>query len=145
MILTVAQLVTFKKNYIYHTSGRSPKVAGNTLLHAVNNYWYDNTGHAFEIDSGGMVLAEGNIFQNVAAPVESGYAGKLFSSPSASANAVCSASLGHVCQVNGFGSSGSFSGTDTSFISNFGGKNVASADTYTVAKGVKDTAGFGTI
>jgi pectin lyase len=22
---------------------------GNTLLHAVNNYWYDNSGHAFEV------------------------------------------------------------------------------------------------
>jgi pectin lyase len=28
-------LVTLKGNYIYHTSGRAPKVQGNTLLHAV--------------------------------------------------------------------------------------------------------------
>ncbi|KAH8663207.1 pectin lyase fold/virulence factor [Ilyonectria robusta] len=140
-----SDLVTFKNNYVYHTSGRSPKVAGNTLLHAVNNYWYDNPGHAFEVDSGGMVVAEGNVFQNVAAPVESGYAGKLFSSPSASANAVCSTYLGHTCEVNGFGSSGSFSGTTTDFLSNFNGKNVASASTYSAAKAVQSTAGFGTI
>jgi pectin lyase len=31
--------VTLKGNYIHHTSGRSPKVGGSTLLHAVNNYW----------------------------------------------------------------------------------------------------------
>lgn len=28
--------VTLKGNYIYHTSGRSPKVQGDTLLHAVS-------------------------------------------------------------------------------------------------------------
>ncbi|KAF7545502.1 hypothetical protein G7046_g9551 [Stylonectria norvegica] len=90
-----------------------------------------------------MVLAEGNIFQNVVAPIEAGWAGKLFSSPSVSANAVCKTPLGHTCEVNGFGSSGTLSGTDTDFITNFSGKNVASASTYTVAKDVKNTAGFG--
>lgn len=92
-----------------------------------------------------MVLAEGNVFQNVKTPVESGRAGKLFASPSASANAVCSSTVGHTCQVNGFGSSGTLDGTDTGFLSNFSGKNVASATTYDVAKSVKDTAGFGKI
>jgi pectin lyase len=29
-------LVTMKGNYIYHFSGRSPKIQGNTLLHAVS-------------------------------------------------------------------------------------------------------------
>ncbi|KAK7419233.1 hypothetical protein QQZ08_010947 [Neonectria magnoliae] len=138
-------LVTFKNNYIHHTSGRSPKIAGNTLLHAVNNYWYDNNGHGFEIDAGAMVLAEGNIFQNVVAPVEAGGAGKLFGSPNPAANAACKAYLGHNCEVNGFGTSGTLGGTDTSFLSNFKGKNIASASTYTVAKTVKDTAGFGNI
>jgi pectin lyase len=31
-----SDLVTMKGNYIYKTSGRSPKVQGNTLLHAVS-------------------------------------------------------------------------------------------------------------
>jgi hypothetical protein len=35
-----------------------------------------------------MVLAEGNVFQNVKTPVESGRAGKLFASPSAAAACV---------------------------------------------------------
>ncbi|KAH6876408.1 pectin lyase fold/virulence factor [Thelonectria olida] len=138
-------LVTFKNNYIYKTSGRAPKVGGNTLLHAVNNYWYDNSGHAFEVGTGAQVLAEGNIFQNVKAPVESGFTGKLFTSPSTAANAVCSASLGHVCQVNGFGTSGTFSSSTTDFITNFKGKNVASASAYTSVTSVKTSAGFGTI
>lgn len=92
-----------------------------------------------------MVVAEGNVFQNVNAPVESGYKGQLFSSPSTGANAVCQSYLGHVCETNGFGSSGSFEGTDSSFFSNFGGKNVASAEPYSVAKNVQSSAGFGKI
>lgn len=69
--------VTLKNNLIYHMSGRSPKVAGNTLLHSVNNYWYDSTGHSFEADSGAKILVEGSVFQNIATPVEAGGAGKL--------------------------------------------------------------------
>ncbi|KAF9772383.1 hypothetical protein IL306_009908 [Fusarium sp. DS 682] len=138
--------VTFKNNYIYKTSGRAPKVGGNSLIHVVNNYWYDNAGHAFEIGAGGQVVAEGNIFQNVVAPIEaSSFAGKLFSSPSTSANAVCSSYLGHVCQVNGFGNSGSLSGADTTFLVKFQGKNVASAAAYSSTTGLQTSAGFGTI
>lgn len=115
-------LVTFKGNYIHHTSGRSPKVQGNTLLHAVNNYWYDidSNGHAFEIGSGGYVLAEGNVFQNVNVPVESGVTGKYFTVPGS--GSVCSTYLGRSCVSNAFGSSGTFSSSDTSFLSNFEGK-----------------------
>ena len=58
-------LVTLKGTYIYHTSRRSPKVQSNTLLHAVNNYWYDNSGHALEISEGAYVVVEVNVFQNV--------------------------------------------------------------------------------
>ncbi|KAK3075252.1 hypothetical protein LTR53_001617 [Teratosphaeriaceae sp. CCFEE 6253] len=68
-------LVTLKGNYIHHTSGRSPKVGGNTVLHAVNNYWYANSGHAFEVGSGAAIVAEGNAFQNVVAPIDSGTTG----------------------------------------------------------------------
>ncbi|KAL3469943.1 pectin lyase fold/virulence factor [Aspergillus californicus] len=141
-----SDLVTLKGNYIYHFSGRSPKVAGNTLLHAVNNYWYDSTGHAFEIDAGGYVLAEGNVFQNIATVVESPVSGQLFTSPNTATNAVCSTYLGHTCQVNGFGSSGTFSQADTAFLVNFSGKNIASADAYTVAQSsVPSNAGQGNL
>ncbi|KAH3460702.1 hypothetical protein KXV78_002913 [Aspergillus fumigatus] len=137
-------MVTMKGNYIYHTSGRSPKVQGNTLLHAVNNYWYDNAGHAFEIGSGAYVVAEGNVFQNVKAVAESPISGKLFSSPDASTNKVCSSYLGHTCQINGFGSSGAFSQADTDILSKFKGKNIASAAAYnTVVSSVTANAGNG--
>lgn len=122
--------MTFKNNYIYHMSGRSPKVSGNTLLHAVNNYWYDysSTGHAFEVDGSAKVLVEGNVFQNVPAEVEtSSFTGQMFTVPSTSYGSSCSASLGRTCQINLFGASGSMSYTTTSFLTNFAGKNIAAA------------------
>lgn len=30
--------ITFKNNYVHHFSGRAPKINGNTVVHAVNNY-----------------------------------------------------------------------------------------------------------
>ncbi|KUI61536.1 Pectin lyase B [Cytospora mali] len=121
-------MVTFKNNYIYHMSGRSPKVQGNTLLHAVNNYWYDytSTGHGFEVGKGAYVLAEGNVFQNVPIEVESSsFAGEMFSVPSTVA--ACKTNLGRDCQVNIYGSSGTMSYTSTDFLVNFKGKNIAAA------------------
>ncbi|APA15980.1 hypothetical protein SS1G_10071 [Sclerotinia sclerotiorum 1980 UF-70] len=139
-------MVTMKGNYIYHTSGRSPKVQGNTLLHAVNNYWYDNGGHAFEIGTGAYVIAEGNVFQNIPTVAESPISGQLFTAPSTSANAACKNYLGHNCEVNGFGSSGTFTSSTTGFFSDFSGKNVASAAAYsTVVSSVTANAGFGKI
>ncbi|KAB8235764.1 pectin lyase 1 [Aspergillus alliaceus] len=120
-------MVTMKGNYFYNTSGRMPKVQGNTLLHAVNNYFHNVEGHAFEIGSGGYVLAEGNAFQNVDAPVESPISGQLFSAPDATTNAQCKSVFGRTCQINAFGSSGSFSQADTAVISKFSGKNIAPA------------------
>ncbi|GKT56354.1 pectin lyase [Colletotrichum tofieldiae] len=131
-----SDLVTFKG---------APKVAGNTLLHAVNNYWYDNSGHAFEADAGAKIVAEGNVFQNVKAAYQTGLAGKVFASPDTNTNAKCSANLGHACQINAFGSSGSLAGSDTSILANFAGKNVASAGNANSAKAAATSAGFGKI
>ncbi|PTU24655.1 hypothetical protein P175DRAFT_0520548 [Aspergillus ochraceoroseus IBT 24754] len=137
-------MVTMKGNYIYHTSGRSPKVQDNTLLHAVNNYWYDNTGHAFEIGAGAYVLAEGNVFQNVAVIAESPINGQAFTVPSVAAGSACSSYLGRSCLINGFGSSGSFSESDTGFLANFKGKNIAAASSYSkVSTSVPAHAGHG--
>lgn len=147
LFLGSSDLVTFKNNYVHHFSGRAPKVGGNTLLHAVNNYFYqtDSNGHAFEIDSGGMVLAEGNVFQNVVNVVTSDVAGQAFTSPSSTANTACSTYLGRVCQLNAFGSSGAFNIVDTGFLVNFSGKNIASASSATDAKAVMSSAGYGKI
>jgi pectin lyase len=117
-------------------------MVGNTLLHAVNNYWYACSGHAFDIGKGAMVVAEGNVFQNVVTPLLENL-GKLFSSPSTSANTACSKYLGHNCVMNSFGSSGAFAGTDSSFFSSFSGKTIAPASA--ASANVALTAGVGKI
>lgn len=137
-------MITFKGNYVHHTSGRSPKIAGNTLVHAVNNYWYANSNHAFELDAGAYVVAEGNVFQNVAQMVDpSARAGKMFTAPDASSNAVCKASMGHDCVLNSFGSTGTYVSSDSSMVTNFKGKNVAAAGA--ASTNVAKTAGIGKI
>jgi pectin lyase len=115
-----------KGNYFYKTSGRAPKVQGNTYLHAVNNYWNDNSNHAFEIGSGAYVLAEGNLFSDVTAAVESSsFAGELFGSSSASST--CKSYISRDCVANSFSSSGTLSGSTTDVLSKFKGQTVASA------------------
>lgn len=73
-----------------------------------------------------MVLAEGNVFQNVPIEVDTTtFAGQMFSVPSG--GSACTTSLGRSCQGNIFGSSGTMSYTTTSFLTNFAGKNIAAA------------------
>lgn len=136
--------ITFKGNYIHGTSGRAPKVAGNTVLHAVNNYWEDNSGHAFEISAGAQILAEGNVFSSLKAPIEDASAGgSLFAIQDSTAAATCEQFLGRACEVNTLSSSGDFTGTsDTSFMANFNGQQVASAEAVSAAT-IKASAGFG--
>lgn len=139
-------LITLKDNYIYYTSGRSPKVGGNTLLHAVNNYWYDNSGNAFEIASGSYILAEGNVFQNVDTPVLSPMDGQLFTVPSTADGTACATYLGRDCVINAFGDSGTFSSDDTGFLADFSGYTVATATAASsVAAYVTANAGMGNL
>lgn len=86
------------------------------------------------------------MFQNVPVVLDSGVAGQYFTSPSTTANAACTAYLGRACQVNGFGSSGTFSSSTTSFFPNFSGKTIAAAQTYSwVQSNVISNAGIGVI
>ncbi|KAF2649920.1 polysaccharide lyase family 1 protein [Lophiostoma macrostomum CBS 122681] len=135
-----SDLITLKGNYIHHTSGRSPKIGGNSLVHAVNNYWYANSGHAFDNGAGGQVVAEGNVFQNVVTPLLENL-GQFFGSPDSNTNTACKTYLGHNCVLNSFGSSGTLGGTDTSFFSNFNGKSIASA--ATASSSIASSAGVG--
>ncbi|PYH86178.1 pectin lyase pelD [Aspergillus uvarum CBS 121591] len=113
--------VTFAGNYLYKTSGRAPKVQDNTYLHIYNNYWNDNSGHAFEIGSGGYVLAEGNYFEDVDTVLESSsFEGALFSSDSASST--CSSYIGRSCVANSNG--GDLTGTSTTALDAFNGDSL---------------------
>lgn len=137
-----SEKVTMKGNYIHHTSGRSPKIGGNTFVHAVNNYWYSNSGHAFDILPGGRVVAEGNYFNAVTTPLLENK-GAFFGSPSPSTNAVCKTGLGHVCQANKLVPSGELGGTDSDFIASVKGQPIASASAASTS--VQNMAGVGRI
>ncbi|KAJ0398360.1 hypothetical protein P43SY_004226 [Pythium insidiosum] len=45
--------VSFLRNYVHHTSGRSPKMGGSAdvsvAVHIANNYWADNSGTSFDL------------------------------------------------------------------------------------------------
>ncbi|KAL4807872.1 pectin lyase fold/virulence factor [Aspergillus unguis] len=132
-------MVTLKNNYIYKTSGRAPKVQSNTLLHAVNNLWEDNSGHAFEIGEGAYVLMEGNVFSDVTTIAEDPISGELFTSDS-DADA-CSSYLGRSCVANDFGS-GSLSQADTDVLAHFENQaEPASAESASSITGLASTAG----
>lgn len=109
--------ITFVGNYVHHTSGRSPKVAGvKTILHAANNMFHENSGHAFDVGTNSNVVAEGNVFYRVKTSLLN-HVGKLF----ASAGATCKANLGHDCVANSVMDSGTFVGADTGALDAFQG------------------------
>ncbi|PVH68083.1 polysaccharide lyase family 1 protein, partial [Cadophora sp. DSE1049] len=93
---------------------------------------YNNIGHAFEIGASTYVIAEDNIFQNIAIIAQSLIESEVFTALSTSTNAACSVYLKHICQLNGFGNSGTFSENDTSFFSDFLRKNITNTTTYTI-------------
>lgn len=142
-----ADYVTLKNNYIHHFSGRAPKVAGNTLLHAVNNYWSESSGHAFEADDGAHILVEGNYFSDVSTVLESGSAGELFPVDSSSSASTCATYLSRTCQVSRYSSSGSFDISDTDFLSSFksSGYTIADADAASTVTSLVGSVGYGTI
>ncbi|KAK6211744.1 pectin lyase [Colletotrichum tabaci] len=134
--------ITFKNNYVHHFSGRSPKVNGNSFVHAINNYWAETSGHAFEVDEGGYVLAEGNVFNGISTVLESGGAGATLAITSSNA-AQCESKLGRACQANSLTSSGKFDGSDTSVLSKFGSADIP--DAVAASSVSSSAAGFGKI
>jgi hypothetical protein len=103
--------VTFVNNYLHAFSGRGPKIGGtadqSNVVHAVNNYIYDNTGHAFDVAASGYVLAEGNYIESVTTPNLNDTDGNLFVPTSASD---CQTSIGRDCVLNTVVDSGYFVG-----------------------------------
>jgi pectate lyase len=140
-----ADEITLQNNYIYMTAGRSPALSGGTLLHAVNNVWDKNNGHALEGgDSTARGLFEGNVWQDVTTVVGD-YAGRLFATPDSSSASECQSALGRACEVNTASDEASISSyTDTSFFSDFSGLTIAPATSASEAlSGVPNNAGMG--
>lgn len=103
----------------------------------MNNYWADNSGHAFEGEES-YTLLEGSIFDNVA-EASADFAGSIYAPTSE--DSACSSALGRSCAANTYSNSGELTGTDSDVLSQFDGLTVAEADAD--ASGVPDTAGVG--
>ncbi|GAB1527399.1 hypothetical protein RhiTH_010574 [Rhizoctonia solani] len=93
-----ADTVTFAYNYVYHASGRAPKVGGDAsstqTIHMYNNYFHDISGHALDAAGGARILFEGNYIESVKTPSTGNKDGAVFAPTSSSMNAhVSSGSL----------------------------------------------------
>ncbi|RLN36947.1 hypothetical protein BBJ28_00002075 [Nothophytophthora sp. Chile5] len=138
-------------NYIHQTSGRSPKIGGtadqSVIVHAANNYFYDNTGHAFDVAASGYVLAEGNYFASVKSPYLDDPDGNFFV-PDAAGD--CQASIGRDCELNVLTDSGELAGYSedavviqiSSYQTQIGGYAVAAAAQFAEAS---DNFGVGAL
>nr|WJZ62215.1 pectate lyase 1-like protein [Phytophthora litchii] len=93
--------VSLVNNYIHQTSGRSPKVGGNTILHAANNYFYNNSGHNFDPTDESYTVAEGNYMDTCTEPVLlDDDATGAFMVPTSDTQSYCESALGRDCIVN---------------------------------------------
>ncbi|KAL3438119.1 putative pectin lyase C [Aspergillus tetrazonus] len=122
--------ITFKGNYLYKTSGRSPALSGSTKFHACNNVWSDNNGHAIEGNEQGQGLFEGNVFQDVTTVVSSTFweAGDLFlSSADGTGNDACASYIGRNCASSIYTNDGGdyTSYTDGSWLGDWSGLTIA--------------------
>ncbi|KAG3009010.1 hypothetical protein PC121_g9443 [Phytophthora cactorum] len=99
--------VSLVNNYIHQTSGRSPKVGGNTILHAANNYFYNNSGHNFDPTDESYTVAEGNYMDTCTEPVllDDDATGALMV-PTSDTQSYCESALGRDCIVSAVVNSG---------------------------------------
>ncbi|CAI5734243.1 unnamed protein product [Hyaloperonospora brassicae] len=104
--------ISMVNNYVHGTSGRSFKAGGvegvNVVVHAVNNYWGDNSGHSFDVNANGYVLAEGNYFDNTTQPLLPGTKGDLYAYNGMDDADLCTSYLGRPCKANVLVNSGGF-------------------------------------
>jgi len=91
--------VSLINNYIHQTSGRSPKVGGNSIIHAANNYFYNNSGHNFDPSEESFTVAEGNYLDSCTTPVLlSDKTGSMYAETSTGSS--CSSAFGRACVSN---------------------------------------------
>jgi pectin lyase len=145
MMIGKTEKFTLDKNYFHNVSGRAPKLGQdgvNSYFHAINNYFEDMQGHAFDAYAGTNSLVEGNAFVAVDQPNTEHAAGiNTFVTKGGDA---CSAVFGRACLENSVdATSGKLaSGTSTSFITQFGKIDVPDVlEASKVAAYVKANAG----
>ncbi|KAG7378258.1 hypothetical protein PHYBOEH_000454 [Phytophthora boehmeriae] len=132
-------------NYFHATSGRSPKIGGydnqEEVVHVANNYFSDNTGHAFAVSTGGYVLAEGNYFDSVKTPIEKADPNGHFFVPKAAGD--CKASIGRDCELNVLNDSGDFAGYGENDVATKIGDHKTEIGGYAVTAAAKASAASG--
>lgn len=145
MMIGKNEKFTLDKNYFHNVSGRAPKLGQDGVtgyFHAVNNYFENMEGHAFDAYTGTNALVEGNAFVAVDQPTtEHASTVSTFVSSGGSA---CSSVFGRSCVTNSVDStSGKLaSGTSTGFIAELGEIDVPSPmEASKVAAYVKANAG----
>lgn len=145
MMIGKNEKFTLDKNYFHNVSGRAPKLGqpGVTgYFHAVNNYFENMKGHAFDAYDGANALVEGNAFVAVNQP--STDAAAKVGTFVVNAGSACSSVFGRTCLANSVdGASGKLAGgSTTSFIAQLGKIDVPSKlDASKVAAHVKANAG----
>ncbi|KAK7702823.1 hypothetical protein SLS64_009434 [Diaporthe eres] len=108
--------ITFINNYMDHFSGRAPQVGDKnetsvSLTHVVNNVWeaVSSEAHAFEVLTGGVVLAEGNFVYNTSIVLDETHGVGLVYTPQGSADdSQCTKAIGRSCVPNTLVQSGAF-------------------------------------
>lgn len=128
MMIGKNEKFTMDRNYFHQMSGRAPKLGQTGVsgyFHAVNNYFENMKGHAFDAYDGANALVEGNVFKGVSQP-STDVAAKVATFV-VNAGSACLSALGRACLENSVDSaSGKLNGgSSTSFISTIG-KNAAS-------------------
>ncbi|KAI4654976.1 uncharacterized protein J4E78_007155 [Alternaria triticimaculans] len=145
MMIGKTEKFTLDKNYFHDVSGRAPKLGQdgvNSYFHAVNNYFENMKGHAFDAYDGVSALVEGNAFVAVDQPNTEHAAGvTTFVSKGGDA---CSSVFGRACLENSVdSSSGELSpGSSSGFIAKLGKIDVPEPmEASKVAAYVKANAG----
>ncbi|KAH9210800.1 pectin lyase, partial [Leptodontidium sp. 2 PMI_412] len=142
-----ADQITFYKNYVYMTSGRTPALSGTTFFHAVNNVWSSNSGHMIEGTDNGMGVYEGNYIVDcpnvVGDPAPSV---TLFTSEAADVSK-CAATMGRNCVPNELFNSGDFNGLGSSsdILSQFSGLTIIDTDPVSSIKSAVVSAAGNTL
>lgn len=110
--------VTLDSNYIHDCSGRAPKLGDDSTtcyVQAVNNYFANMDGHAFEAYGSATALIEGNVFDAVENPFdENAQVDTCYTVSDEAAASACSSALGRECAINSLTGSGDWPalGTD---------------------------------
>ncbi|KAF1915578.1 pectin lyase fold/virulence factor [Ampelomyces quisqualis] len=145
MMIGKNEKFTMDKNYFHQMSGRAPKFGQTGVsgtFHAVNNFFENMEGHAFDAYDGANALIEGNVFKRVSQP-STDVAAKVATFV-VNAGSACSSALGRSCLDNSVDSTSGklVGGSTTSFLSTIGKNAVSKPLAVTaVAAHVKSNAG----